>query len=1475
MRNLSLAAIIASAALLFTSCETPSQKSPSPAPLVVSAPVSAGGFELKDGDRVVFLGDTFIEREQHYGWIELMLTTRFPDRNVTFRNLGWSADTPAGDSRFGLSLKQAGHEPADEGWTQLVKQLEDARPTVVFVGYGMASSFDGEAGLPKFKADYNRLLDTIEKISPGVRLVLLGPVKHENLEPPWPNAERHNQKLALYDQAIQEIAKKREGWFISLSEPALLDQPQTSQKREQSAIDLQEALKASLNQARVPMLQRVTDDGIHLNHFGYRMVAERITRSLGLRLDTRFFRTKSGKEVIEPLRAAILRKNEWFFHRSRPANMAYIFGFRKREQGQNAVEIPKFDEFIAAEEKRIALLRSLKPGVTVPEIPRRVGNLTAKFTPQPHPDFEVADGFEVTLWAENPLLNKPIQMNFDPQGRLWVASSEVYPQIEPGQAATDKIIVLEDTNGDGKAEKATVFADGLLIPTGVEPGDGGVYVAQSTELLHFKDTTGDGKADVRRIVLSGFGTEDTHHNLHTLRWGFDGRLYMNQSIYTRTDTETPHGVVRLKGGGVFRFDPRDLRMSILFEGWINSWGHQFDDYGQSFLTDGAGSAGINYGLPGASYVTAPKARRILGSVSPGSYPKFSGIEIIRSAHFPDDWQGDVVTCDFRAHRVVRFKMSDQGSAYVTKEMPDLLRTTDATFRPIDVKLGPDGALYIADWSNPIIQHGEVDFRDPRRDKEHGRIWRVTAKGKPLVKKVDFAKLNNAELLDKLVSPNSFDAQQAKRILVERGADKVLKDLAAWTKKQTDEKALLNALWMHESLNQPQPALLNQLLAAKDARVLAAAIRMVNYSTTRATSDLNSLIKLVADENPRVRLEAVRALGKIKSVEAASAALTVLNKPMDPFLDYALWLTINELAEPWIAALKSGAWKFEGRENQLEFGLKAIEPALASEVLGQLVGNKIIPRDGSGPWIELIGSAGTAKELRQMFDQLLKGEFVEPASLRVFAALGDATRLRGVKPAGELATFGPMLKANNERVRIAALQLAGTWKLAKFTTQMIQAAGDAKTSPAVRAAALTALRDIAGPGVVKDLQKLAGETQSSEIRREVVTTLAGLNFQAALPAVITTLKATTNEAEAATLWRALLGIRGAGAKLAAELPTSGISADTAKAGLRPAREGNQNQALVQVLMQLAGLTVSDKQLTPAELQQLAAEALAKGDAARGERIYRRAELACMTCHAIGGAGGKVGPDMTSIGASAPADYLVEAMLYPNAKIKEGFHSVLITTKDEQEFSGIVVKESDNEVVIRNAANQEVSVAKKNIAKRQNGGSLMPSGLVDALLPEERLDLIKFLSMLGKPGDYDAAKGGAARVWRLYMITSPNQHLGVEPVVKGDFTLKDWQPVTARVNGALAKEDLELAFPARGNTRGLFAATQFNAAKAGKVNLSITGKITEAWLNGKPVKPAATLTLDAKAGVNVLVLQIDETNLPDAVRVASGDVSFLTN
>ncbi len=285
--------------------------------------------------------------------------------------------------------------------------------------------------------------------------------------------------------------------------------------------------------------------------------------------------------------------------------------------------------------------------------------------PDPDPEIErrsfiVADGFEVNLFAADPLIAKPIQMNFDPAGRLWIASSEVYPQIKPGQVANDKVLVVEDRDGDGRADKTTVFAGGLLIPTGVEPGDGGAYVANSTELLHLKDTDGDGKADQTRVVLSGFGTEDTHHILHTLRWGYDGMLYFNQSVYIHSHIETPHGVRRLGGGGIWQFRPETMRLEVFIRGLVNPWGHHFDRWGQSFATDGAGGEGINYCIPGAYYVWAVDAVRILPGLNPGS-PKYCGLEVVSGRHMPESWQGNLLTNDFRGNRVCRFVVSDDGA----------------------------------------------------------------------------------------------------------------------------------------------------------------------------------------------------------------------------------------------------------------------------------------------------------------------------------------------------------------------------------------------------------------------------------------------------------------------------------------------------------------------------------------------------------------------------------------------------------------------------------------------------------------------------------------------------------------------------------------------------------------------------------------------------------------------------------------------
>jgi len=1378
----------------------------------ITAPAYAATFELKDGDRVALLGDALIEREQYEGWIELAATTQFPDRNVTFRNLGWNADTPAGESRNGLSLLQAGLEPPEEGWRQLQNQLTIYKPNVVILGYGMAASLAKGSIPEKFQADLIRLLDDAAKSAGGeVRFLILGaPPRFNQAGDDAAEVTAHRERLAAIDKVLQEAAAKRNIPFVALS-------------------DLEKNAAYSQN-------------GIHFTGEGYKALARHIEKGLGW---------KAGAwdkgDSAAALRRHILKKNEWFFNRSRPANMAYIFGFRKKEQGNNAKEIPEFDALIAEQEAAIAKMRDLSKNVVVPDAPVRTESAFAKNVTQPHPSFTVAEGYEITLWAENPLLHKPTQMNFDPSGKLWVASSETYPQVEVGQTADDKIIVLSDSDGDGKADKSSVFAEGMLMPTAVLPGDGGVYVGQSTDLLHFKDSDGDGKADVKTRVLSGFGTEDTHHNIHTLRRGPDGRIWFNQSIYTRTDTETPHGVFRLKSGGIMRFDPRDSKLEPVFYGWCNAWGHQFDKYGQSFVTDGAGGAGINWGVPGAMYFTFAKAPKILGSVSPGSYPKFSGLEIIESAHFPADWQGNMITCDFRAHRVVRFGIADQGSGYAAQEQGDLVRTDDVNFRPIDVKIGPDGALYIADWSNPIINHGEVDFRDPRRDREHGRIWKVTKKGSPLLKPRDFTKLSEKELLTALSSDNRYDREQATAVLFEDKSKKAPSD-------ELKAQAPLAALWLAQGANDRDLPLLKKCLADKQPEVRAAALRVLaDWIEVIPSPDAESLLKVaVADEHPRVRIEAIRALSKLSGAQAMDLALSAVEKPTDRFIDYALWLNVQEHGEEWLSALLEKKIKATERAKALEFVLGNLPPAKASAAISQLL-PKPLPSDGSGPWLSLALKTGDAGVVTAVYEQAVMGGFDAKTTLVALRGINEAISQRQVKPTGDHTKLLSLINGTDAEVRATAIALAGS--VGAQEARLIELANDSSSSSAVRTAATDALANFKSPASRDALVALADA--KSSVRSHAVLALARNHREASLPLMAAYASEITDAEQGRAFWQQALSSKGISKQLATVIGEKKFSPETAVATLQHIPDVAEHDALLKVLREQAGS--AQKTYDAASISKIAEQAAAKGDAARGEMVYRRMALACTACHAVGGAGGKVGPDMTSIGASAPLDYIVESVVNPGAKVKEGYHSVIIETKDGKAIMGQLIRSGGSGLTVRDGAGQEIVIPENNVAKKTDAGSLMPGNLIASLPENDVNDLFKFLSQLGKPGDYDATKSKAPKVWGVLALTTDVQ----EKASVGDPSLA-WTPVSATVNGRLLADDAKAAAPTSGE---MMAGTKLQLAEATKIQLQFADgfKPTDIWINGKSVPSGAT-TLEP--GIHKIVVRAPLNGKPMRMTCEAG-------
>ncbi len=1520
---------------------------------------STEAFELKERDRIVFLGDTLIERAQLYGYIETAMTIRFPERKLRFRNLGWSADNPKGESRASFD-----HMKPSQGFPHLKEQIKEVDPTVVMLGYGMASSLESETTPKGFRKDYRQLIETVEKLAEHpVRFVLLSPIRHEASASPVKDASKHNKRLRRFRDVIQAIAESKGCRFVDLfGAMEALPPPSERHSLTDNGIHLNEVgywwaskvIAKELRWLRQTWQVGILSDGtIREGTFGIKpkelehsKTAVRFTgnvtllpapsppvkeanfppRDLPLRfqfqglspdrytllVDGEPIKTATsiawaqGVEIeqgpmlerTERLRQAVIAKNRLYFHHWRPQNQTYLFGFRRHEQGQNAPEISEFEPLIAKKEERIQKLKSLPtyrfkiiPAESAPspeseessdsaDAESNAKDSRSASPKQALPEFEVAEGFEVSLYAQNPLIEKPIQINFDPKGRLWVASSSVYPQIKPGQEANDKVFVLKDEDRDGKADQSTVFADGLLIPTGVEPGDGGAYVAQSTQLLHLQDTDGDGRADKKEIELSGFGTEDTHHLLHTLHWGHDGRLYMNQSIYIHSHIETPHGVVRLNSGGIFRYDPARQKLGVFIKGLINPWGHQSNELGQSFVSDGAGFEGLHYAIPGAMYPKYAGARRTLKSISPGRYPKYCGLEVIDSEHFPGKWQGDLITCDFRAHRVVRFQLHDKGAGYVTEQMPDLLQSTNLTFRPVDAKLGPDGALYIADWSNPIIQHGEVDFRDPRRDHHHGRIWRVTAKDRPLIESDNYRDQSTEALLQSLLSPNAYTRTQAKRVLIERAPD-IGSDLQRWANDLKSEKDRLRALWLFQGMNRVNVPLLKSLLQAEEGRVRAAATRVLGHWQDAVPGPLDLLAEQINDPHPRVRLESLRALKRIPSARSARLALSVLNHPMDRFLDYGAWLTINDLAQVWVDAVKSGRWNPQGKEEQLEFALKAIPPRSASEVLSRFLDDKTLTPQGDGPWIELVGDAGTPNELQALYDRARDGFFEAPATVRALKALRDAKNLRDVQPARGLEKVGEWLGVTNEAVRLEAIRLVRAWRVGKaHFTKLVNAASDRESAETVRRESVKTIRSIGGDRAIEALKRLSRPEQSLALRRMAAVNLTSLDRQAGLDRTVRILQAMEDKTKLRDFWRALFNIQGITKPLAERLSEANLSKSAARTGMQVAREGGRNKPELLLALAKAGdVSMQEERLSSKEMKQFADRVMKRGDPYRGEAIYRRPQLACTACHAIGGVGGQLGPDLTSIGASSPVDYLIEAVLYPNASVKEGYHAVSVETRDGRQYSGVLAREGSEALVIRTALNHERRIPKRQIERRTvTEGSLMPAGLIESLDLQEKLDLFRFLAELGQPGPFDASQGKVARVWWLNLGTVDTEQFGDKAILKAPFSQKAWTRVETTVDGRLRKQQFREKIESKSwrDPRDVYAATQIEIPQAGKVELS--GKSLESaslFIAGNWHEPGSQHRLRLDAGTSRVILRISSEALPAEIKLKTDRGTFLTS
>ncbi|MBO0699232.1 MAG: c-type cytochrome, partial [Zavarzinella sp.] len=517
--------------------------------------------------------------------------------------------------------------------------------------------------------------------------------------------------------------------------------------------------------------------------------------------------------------------------------------------------------------------------------------------------------------------------------------------------------------------------------------------------------------------------------------------------------------------------------------------------------------------------------------------------------------------------------------------------------------------------------------------------------------------------------------------------------------------------------------------------------------------------------------------------------------------------------------------------------------------------------------------GEAELERVLFRANRTGDVTATERIELVTAVEAAIRNRKI-PAPEATDALRSLLGDQGAAGASAMRIAGLWKLLSHQEWLKRNSMDPKIPTELRQAACDGLA-LYGDADSKAFLTAVATKHPPEVRRVALIALASIDMPTAATKSAEFLTSAKPAPELVDLYAAFLSRKAGGPALAKALAGKKLDPEVAKLGLKAVRNSVQDaKALTEALTAAGGLTAARTDYTPAEVKAYVQEVLTKGDAARGEAVYRRKESTCLACHAVAGAGGQVGPDMTSIGASAQVDYLVESILIPNKAVKEGYHALKVSTLDGKVYVGIKTREADGKLYLRTSEDKEIAIAEKDIDEKAQSRSLMPDGLADQMTRQEFVDLVRFLSELGKVGPYAPNKARLVRRWQVFEATPGNMNQLRRARAAAAVEAPEafvWATAYSKVSGEFPLDSLPRLVVWNGSEPFGMVRAQFDVTTGGKVKLRINGAAgLTLWVGSTPVEVKDETVLDMKPGLQWLTFAVDLNKRKDGLRVELEDV-----